>query len=129
MFLQGRKITKKLKDRCSLCCSKIPSGGFENPQIKEDRFIFFNTYSYLKKAPLFVKQVTRLNFHYSVMKNLSECPCSFLEPSSLPYDPYFFSYEIPSAFTIIIIIIIIFVICIVICLLFVHVQCWEDTPD
>lgn len=25
---------KKLKDRCAICCSNNPDGGFENPQIR-----------------------------------------------------------------------------------------------
>lgn len=88
MFLQGRKITKKFMDRCAICCSKIPDGEFPNPLIKGREFIFFSTYSFMRKALPFSKQVTKPTFHYSGMKNFSQWSFSFLEPSSLPNDMY-----------------------------------------
>lgn len=88
MFLQGRKITKKFRDRCAICCSKIPDGEFSNPLIKGTEFIFFSAYSFMRKALPFSKQVIKLTFHYSRMKNFSQCSFSFLEPSSLLNDTY-----------------------------------------
>lgn len=88
MFLQGRKVAKKLTYRCDICCSKIPDGEFSNPQIKGREFIFFSNYSFMRKALPFSKQVTKPTFHYSRLKNFYQCSFSFLEPTSLPNDTY-----------------------------------------
>lgn len=88
MFLQGRKITRKLRDRCAICCCKIPDGEFSNPLIKGREFIFFSTYSFMRKTLLFSKQVT--NPSYSRMKSFSQCFFAFLQPTSLPNDGIFF---------------------------------------
>lgn len=88
MFLKGRKTTKKFRDRCAICCSKIPDGEFPNPLMKGREFIFFSAYSFMRKTLLFNKQLAKLTFHYYRMKNLSQCSSSFPELLSLSNDTY-----------------------------------------
>lgn len=88
MFLQGRKVAKKLTYGGDVCCSKIADGEFSNPLIKGREFIFFSNYCFMRKSLPFSKQVTKPTFHYSRLRNFSQCSFSFLEPTSLPNDTY-----------------------------------------